>query len=70
LILATNEHELNEVLLCHPERSEGSPIWTESSYKYRPDDIAQTLERCGFKQSAQWLDAEAGFALMLASVPA
>jgi dimethylhistidine N-methyltransferase len=45
-------------------------IWTESSYKYRPDDIAQTLERCGFQQSAQWLDAEAGFALMLASVPA
>jgi dimethylhistidine N-methyltransferase len=44
----------------------GEPIWTESSYKYHPDDIARLLAPCGFDVDAQWLDAEAAFALTLA----
>lgn len=48
---------------------DGEMIWTESSYKYRPDDLMHTLERCGFSHRAHWIDPDAGFALMLAGVP-
>ena len=41
----------------------GETIWTESSYKFMPDEIAGMLERCGFRTEAQWVDAEGCFAL-------
>ena len=44
----------------------GERIWTESSYKYRPDDIRRLVEPAGFRVAAQWLDADDGFALTLA----
>jgi dimethylhistidine N-methyltransferase len=44
----------------------GERIWTESSYKYRPDDIRWLLEPAGFRIAAQWIDAEDQFALTLA----
>jgi uncharacterized SAM-dependent methyltransferase len=43
----------------------GETIWTESSYKYRPDDVQKILERAGFSRVAQWIDEAAGFALTL-----
>jgi dimethylhistidine N-methyltransferase len=48
------------------ELSEHEAIWTESSYKYRPAEIAALLESAGFEPSAQWIDASAQFALTLA----
>lgn len=42
----------------------GESIWTESSYKYRADDLAPLLARAGFRVAGQWQDA--GFALTLA----
>lgn len=39
------------------------PIWTESSYKYEPEDVIQMLTRAGFAVMAQWV--ENGFALTL-----
>jgi len=42
----------------------GELIWTESSYKYRAEDLAPLLARAGFRLAGQWL--EAGFALTLA----
>ena len=44
----------------------GDVIWTESSYKYRPEDIATVLEPCGFRAIDQWIDSEDAFALALA----
>jgi len=44
------------------------PIWTESSYKYRPADVASLLERTGFRVVGQWIDRQDGFALTLAEV--
>jgi dimethylhistidine N-methyltransferase len=44
---------------------EGESIWTESSYKYRPDGARAMLVRAGFEVVGQWIDA--GFALTLAS---
>ena len=45
------------------ERDE--PIWTESSYKYRPEDIISLLEHAGFRTVAQWIDGADPFALTL-----
>jgi L-histidine Nalpha-methyltransferase len=42
----------------------GEWIWTESSYKYRIDDLAPMLDRGGFQVTGQW--QESGFALTLA----
>jgi L-histidine Nalpha-methyltransferase len=47
------------------QMEEGEPIWTESSYKYRPPDVVDLLERCGFRLVEQWLDAADPFALTL-----
>jgi L-histidine N-alpha-methyltransferase len=45
--------------------NEGDAIWTESSYKYRPHEIVQMLERSGFRHLRQWIDPAARFALTL-----
>jgi uncharacterized SAM-dependent methyltransferase len=47
---------------------EGETIWTESSYKYRPERIVAMLQQCGFDDLAQWVDDDAGFALTLVEV--
>jgi uncharacterized SAM-dependent methyltransferase len=47
---------------------EGEPIWTESSYKYRAEDLAPMLGRAGFGVAGQWQDR--GFALTLAEARA
>jgi len=44
----------------------GETIWTESSYKYVPEQIDDLLESCGFNSTAQWIDREDGFALTVA----
>jgi len=44
---------------------EGETIWTESSYKYRPDEVVRMLERAGFHLVEQWIDDDSGFALTL-----
>ncbi|HKQ96843.1 MAG TPA: L-histidine N(alpha)-methyltransferase, partial [Candidatus Polarisedimenticolia bacterium] len=41
-------------------------IWTESSYKYRPEEVVAMLERSGFRVREQWIDAIDRFALTLA----
>jgi dimethylhistidine N-methyltransferase len=45
---------------------QGETIWTESSYKYRPEGIRRMLERAGFVCLEQWIDEVHGFALTLA----
>ncbi len=46
--------------------SAGEPIWTESSYKYRPEEISRLLTSSGFHATDQWVDERAQFALTLA----
>jgi uncharacterized SAM-dependent methyltransferase len=43
----------------------GEHIWTESSYKYSPDDVRDMGSEAGFATRDQWVDADAGFALTL-----
>jgi L-histidine N-alpha-methyltransferase len=45
----------------------GERIWTESSYKYEPDQIERMAVETGFAVSDQWIDHEARFALSLMS---
>jgi dimethylhistidine N-methyltransferase len=44
----------------------GETIWTESSYKYRPEEIASVLARSRFGVRKQWIDPVDRFALALA----
>jgi L-histidine Nalpha-methyltransferase len=41
---------------------EGETIWTESSHKYNPQEVAQMGERTGYRCDAQWCDTEWPFA--------
>jgi L-histidine Nalpha-methyltransferase len=40
----------------------GETIWTESSHKYRPEEVLRMAERTGFRCSGQWIDEEWRFA--------
>lgn len=40
----------------------GETIWTESSYKYDPEEVTRMAERAGFDLEAQWIDMEWPFA--------
>jgi L-histidine Nalpha-methyltransferase len=46
----------------------GESIWTESSYKYTQGAIALLASSAGFSTAAQWIDADARFALSLLRV--
>ena len=46
----------------------GEHIWTESSYKYRPEDVSRMLETLGFQVTGSWIDAGDSFLLTLAEV--
>jgi L-histidine Nalpha-methyltransferase len=43
----------------------GEHIWTESSYKYEPDQIERMGLETGFALRDQWIDEDARFALSL-----
>jgi L-histidine N-alpha-methyltransferase len=44
---------------------DGETIWTESSYKYRAEEIVAMLGHAGFREIDQWIDAPGAFALTL-----
>ncbi|HLQ75821.1 MAG TPA: L-histidine N(alpha)-methyltransferase, partial [Terriglobia bacterium] len=47
------------------ELREGETIWTESSYKFRCEDISRLARRTGFVCEVQWVDQEWPFAQSL-----
>jgi L-histidine Nalpha-methyltransferase len=50
------------------ELEEGETIWTESSYKFRPEQVRSLSERAGFNCELQWIDEEWPFAQSLLRV--
>jgi L-histidine N-alpha-methyltransferase len=40
----------------------GESIWTESSHKYRLQEVVAMAERTGFRCDGQWIDEEWPFA--------
>jgi L-histidine N-alpha-methyltransferase len=47
---------------CGVSFESGETIWTESSYKYRTEEIIQMAESSGFRAEIQWVDEEWPFA--------
>ena len=47
------------------ELNQGETIWTESSYKFRPEQVRSISERAGFNCEVQWIDEEWPFAQSL-----
>jgi L-histidine N-alpha-methyltransferase len=45
------------------ELDEGESIWTESSYKYEPQQVLEEGLAAGFSGGEQWIDQDAKFAL-------
>lgn len=50
---------------CSVFFSEGETIWTESSQKYRPNEIIEMAGRGGFRPVRQWLDRQWAFSQTL-----
>jgi dimethylhistidine N-methyltransferase len=50
---------------CEVAFSRGEWIWTESSYKYEPDEVVRMGAVAGFRLHQQWIEPEARFALTL-----
>ncbi len=50
---------------CVVEFARGERIWTESSYKYDPDEVVRMGADAGFRLHQQWIEPEARFALTL-----
>jgi dimethylhistidine N-methyltransferase len=48
--------------------AKGERIWTESSYKYEPEQIREMGTRAGFATDAQWIDPGDRFAVTLLTV--
>ena len=48
---------------CRVRFAEGESIWTESSYKYETEGIAELASAAGFARRDQWVDADARFAV-------
>jgi L-histidine N-alpha-methyltransferase len=47
---------------CSVTFAANETIWTESSHKFRPSDIAAIAQRCGFRCDSQWMDTTWPFA--------
>jgi dimethylhistidine N-methyltransferase len=50
---------------CRVTFAAGESIWTESSYKYEPDQVRTLASLAGFTCQHMWIDQRAGFALTL-----
>jgi L-histidine N-alpha-methyltransferase len=50
---------------CSVPFIEGETIWTESSHKYRPEELKEMGRRSGFRPLRQWSDSEWAFAQTL-----
>jgi L-histidine Nalpha-methyltransferase len=44
------------------EFASGETIWTESSHKYRAQEVFEMAKNAGFRCQAQWIDEEWPFA--------
>jgi uncharacterized SAM-dependent methyltransferase len=47
---------------CHVRFLKDETIWTESSHKFRAEEISAMAQRNGFRCDSQWIDAEWPFA--------
>ena len=65
LVARRPQHVRIDAIDLDIDLAEGETIWTESSYKYRPQEIVDLVERAGFTRRAQWVATAEQFALTL-----
>ncbi len=46
----------------------GETIWTESSHKFRAEEIVSMARRAGWRSVRQWVDCDWGFAETLFNI--
>jgi len=63
LVSTCRQHVVIEAAELELEFDAGESIWTESSYKYQPEQVRQFGAEAGFGTATQWIDQRAGFAL-------
>jgi L-histidine Nalpha-methyltransferase len=65
LVATSDQHVRIEGIDLDVDLAAGESIWTESSYKYTPDEIVRLVEGAGFRKTCQWIDAADPFTLTL-----
>jgi dimethylhistidine N-methyltransferase len=65
LVARSPQHVRIPALQFDMSMDAGEGIWTESSYKYEPEQMTAVLKQAGFSPVAQWIDDEDRFALSL-----
>ena len=65
LVAAGNQQVRIDAIDLEFDLAAGEAIWTESSYKYHPDEIITLVEGAGFRETSQWIDAADPFTLTL-----
>lgn len=65
LVSRIDQHVCLRAAGCCPSFAELEPIWTESSYKYRSDEVIEMATRASFTVREQWIEPDARFALTL-----
>jgi dimethylhistidine N-methyltransferase len=68
LVAAESQRVRIDAIDMEVELAAGESIWTESSYKYHPDEIVTLVEGAGFRATSQWIDPADPFALTLFEV--
>ena len=65
LVAQAPDHVIIPAAAIEFDMSPGDPIWTESSYKYQPPGIVDTLKAASFRLNTNWTDDDSKFALFL-----
>lgn len=63
LLARQRQHVVIPAAACEASFEAGEGIWTESSYKYRPEQLVTLAHNSGFKCEFQLLDVNEGFSL-------
>jgi len=63
LLARERQHVLIPGAACEASFEASEGIWTESSYKYRPEQLVALAHSSGFKCESQFLDGNEGFSL-------
>jgi L-histidine Nalpha-methyltransferase len=66
LVARSRQHVTIPAIPMQLTLEDGEKIWTESSYKYRPDGVVRMLASTRFRHVVQWIDEQDGFAITLA----
>ena len=65
LVAARSQRVRIDAIDLELDLAAGEAIWTESSYKYHPDEIVTLVAGAGFRETCRWIDETDPFMLTL-----